>query len=574
MSQKEKIQIKKKWIFNEDNNSPQKWPGIRPEIAKLLQNRGIKSETEAKNFLIPEYESLADPFYLPDVKTAVQIIKKAVIEKEKIVVYGDYDVDGVAATALFCDFLGILGANFDWYIPSRQEEGYGLNSDAIKSISEGGAKLIITVDCGTTSFEQVELAKELGLKVVVTDHHAARNEQGKDILPPADAVVNPKRAESKLHEELAGVGVVFYLIRALQPEFVDSLPKGAEKWFLDLVALGTICDVVPLTGDNRILAYFGLKVLAKTKRIGLRELAGVANFDLGVVSSYHVGFLIGPRLNAAGRLESASAASKLLMTKDEKEAKELAVTLNELNLERQEITERITKEAKDIIDGLDDNRNIYLLKNENWPAGVVGIVASRLVESYGKPVLVMEESAEGLKGSARSVKGFSIVDALSKSSEFLEQYGGHAYAAGFKLKSEHFVLLENKLIEIAGKELKEDDLIPILKIDGKLNPNHIDKELIAQLDQLAPFGQGNPKPIFDLEKVNVCDMRLVGAQKNHLKIVVEKDGSTISGMIFNIDRELSFTVGDKIDLACYLEENTFRGNVSIEFIGADYFLNK
>jgi single-stranded-DNA-specific exonuclease len=423
MSKTKNFQIQKKWIFL-DNEEP-KFQSIKinPEIVSILSNRGINTEIEALSFLNPDYSKLGDPFNIKDMDKAVETISLAVQEKKKITIYGDYDVDGITSTAVLVRFFNEIGVEVDFYIPSRQIEGYGLNREALDEIKKRGTELLITVDCGSTAIEEVDYANKIGLRVVITDHHSLRSENGEELIPKAEAVVNPRRKESLFNQELAGVGVAFYLVRALQAKLPEKLAEGMEKWFLDLVAMGTICDVVPLVGDNRILTHFGLQVIRKTKLIGICALANISGIVLKDISSFKVGFSLGPRLNAAGRIDHANKALELLITKDEQKATQIAKELNDLNIERQELTERIVNEAREAIKSKDGKQKIYLLANKDWPAGVVGIVASRLVEEFARPVLVMEDLGEELKGSARSISGFNIIEALSGCSEYLTHFG-------------------------------------------------------------------------------------------------------------------------------------------------------
>lgn len=548
--------VEKKWIFR-DKGPSYSIEGIRPEITGILSSRGI-GEKEASDFLYPDYLKLTDPYKLSGMKEAVATIKGAVRDGEKIVIYGDYDVDGVSATALLVKFFTLIGADVSYYIPSREDEGYGLNKKAVEKIAHDGAKLIITVDCGTNAEDEINLAHNLGVKVVVTDHH-----QKKPTKVQPEALVNPS-GEKGAHRDLAGAGVAFYLVRALQPHYPEQLPEGREKWLLDLVALGTICDVVSLTGDNRILANFGLKVMAKSRNQGIRALASQSGFSLDGVDGYKVGFLLGPRLNAAGRIKSAQNSLSLLLTENPDEATVLAHELSELNAERQKLTEKIIEEAKGVIAGLDGDRKIFLVKDKNWPAGVVGIAASRLVEEYGRPVLIMQEKGEELKGSARSIKGFDIIKALNECRECFTQFGGHSQAAGFSLAKDRFIVLDQKLISIAGKKIKEEDLTPEIVIDYQLEAESVSRELVDQLALLEPFGTDNYKPVFSLSGAEVSKYQLVGNPKVHLKVTLEKDGQTFGAIAFNYGQSVDFSPNEKIDVAFTLEMNEWQGQKTVD----------
>jgi single-stranded-DNA-specific exonuclease len=454
------------------------------DFVRLLASRGITSEEQAKRFVFPDYTELLEPNDLPDMQKAVRVILAALENNEKIAIYGDYDVDGVTATAILCSYFHKIGIDVVSYIPSRFEEGYGLNKEAIKSLAKTGIKLLITVDCGSTSVNEIKFATKLGLSVVITDHHTIDSKFSDSQSLSAAAFVNPKRLtkDNPLYD-LAGVGVAFYLIRALQSQIKDGLPEGQEKWFLDLVALGTICDVVPMIGQNRLLAKYGLKVISTGRRLGLRVLADIAKVNLDFVDSYKIGFYLGPRLNAAGRIEHAKMALDLLLTDDLAVATKIATKLEQLNMERQELTERIVEEARQIVGKSNIKQKIFLLSGRDWPSGVVGIVASRLAEEYRKPMLVMEDLGEELKGSARSIENFNIIDALSDCGELLTRYGGHAFAAGFSLKKDKFILLSEKLIKITNNKISEEDMIPVIQIDMEI----MNKNIVQNLFRIYPY---------------------------------------------------------------------------------------
>ncbi|MFA5197537.1 MAG: single-stranded-DNA-specific exonuclease RecJ [Patescibacteria group bacterium] len=571
------FQIQKKWKFL-DNKSPVfSSAKINPDIIKLLSNRGITSEPEALDFLEPSYEKLADPCLLPDMVQAVKKIEKAVLGKKKIAIYGDYDVDGITATALLMKFFTMIDANVISYIPSRSDEGYGLNIEAINELKKDKVELIITVDCGSSAIDEVNHAKACSMDIIITDHHSIKTSQGKDIVPDA-LVINPKRGESdKPYYHLCGVGVAYYLVRALTSSFPEKVSSGQEKWWLDLVALGTICDVVPLTKDNRILARFGLKVLGKSRNLGIIALAQASEMALESIDSYKVGFVIGPRLNAAGRLENASYSLKLLITEDPNQAVKLANDLNDLNMKRQEITEMIVTEARQIIANKkydDKKRKIILLSDKKWPAGVVGIAASRLVQEYSRPVLIMEEDGEELKGSARSINGFNIVEALSKCSEYLIQFGGHAQAAGLRMKKEHYLLLDEKLLSISGQKIKDLDLIPEVVIDNKMLFKNIDQKLVDSLLDLEPFGTDNFRPVFASTQVKVKQLSLVGKNKEHLKLLLGNNNDQLGAIAFQYGQKCDIKTGEEIDIAYTIEINEWKNQKKINLHIIDIKLNK
>jgi single-stranded-DNA-specific exonuclease len=366
-------------------------------------------------------------------------------------------------------------------------------------------------------------------------------------------------------------------VRALTSSFPEKVSSGQEKWWLDLVALGTICDVVPLTKDNRILARFGLKVLGKSRNLGIIALAQASEMALESIDSYKVGFVIGPRLNAAGRLENASYSLKLLITEDPNQAVKLANDLNDLNMKRQEITEMIVTEARQIIANKkydDKKRKIILLSDKKWPAGVVGIAASRLVQEYSRPVLIMEEDGEELKGSARSINGFNIVEALSKCSEHLIQFGGHAQAAGLRMKKEHYLLLDEKLLSISGQKIKDLDLIPEVVIDNKMLFKNIDQKLVDSLLDLEPFGTDNFRPVFASTQVKVKQLSLVGKNKEHLKLLLGNNNDQLGAIAFQYGQKCDIKTGEEIDIAYTIEINEWKNQKKINLHIIDIKLNK
>jgi len=565
MARNRNYQIDKRWVVKESGKTFVS-DKFTDDFVRLITTRGIHSEAEALKFISPRYEDLSDPLLIPDMDLAVEAITSAISKNEKIAIYGDYDVDGVTSTALLCSFFENIGVEVVPYIPSRSDEGYGLNVEAINSLAKQNIKLIITVDCGSTSVVEIAKANEFGIKVVVTDHHILRSEDSKVVLPEAAAVINPKRlgVESPLYE-LAGVAVAFYLVRALLPHYAKKCAPGQEKWLLDLVALGTICDVVPLTGENRILANWGLRVLAKSRRKGIIALAKIAEVNLDVVDSYKVGFLLGPRLNAAGRIEHALSALNLLLTDSHEEAEKLASDLDELNKQRQELTERIVTEAKEYIDKDGASQKIYLLSDKDWPAGVVGIVASRLADEYGRPMLVMEDLGTELKGSARSIKNFNIVDALAECGELLSHFGGHAYAAGFRLEKDKFILLNDKLIQISNDKISSADLEPEVSIDMEILNKNIIQKFLDELTLLEPYGRDNNKPLFLIKGAKIADARLVGTPAIHLKLVIEQDGQTLAGIAFGYGETLDMAPGDVFDLVVTLDTNEWNNRKTPEF---------
>ena len=408
---------------------------------KILAARGLDDVSKAA-FLLPDYSKSHDPFLLPDMDKAVKRLVKAHKKQEKITIYGDYDIDGLTATTLLLDALASFGfKNVDVFIPNRFVEGYGMTIDAVERIASGGAQLIVTVDCGSLSHAEIIRSNELGVDVIVTDHHNVADQQ-----PPAVAVINPKRVDSRYpFSDLAGVGVAFKLVQAMQTK-MDGLPIGQEKWLLDLVALGTVCDIVTLVDENRINVYFGLKVLAQAKRPGLKALMAVALIDPKTVNARSLGFGLGPRMNAAGRLETAQHALDMLITTDSMAALEKAQYLNDLNLARRFDQAKIVKQA--IIQAEDyKDDSVLVVSGVDWSHGIVGIVASKLLEKYKKPVFVMQEMGDETKGSARSFGDFSVADAIKANDGIVTKGGGHKLAAGVTLPTKNIADFRKKVNE-------------------------------------------------------------------------------------------------------------------------------
>jgi len=519
-------------------------------------------------YLDPQYENLVSVDDFLGIKEAVNRIAEAKNKKEKILIYGDYDVDGVTATALILESLNRVGIQgIETYIPHREEEGYGLNKEALREIKKSGAKLVITVDCGITSANLID--SDPDLEFIVIDHH----EIDKKKLPKKSINIHPSLTRSKKEYFLSGCGTAFFLARGLQKKFQDIYSDGQEKWLLDLVALATICDIVPLMGDNRILATWGLAVINKTKREGLLALARVASLEIDKIGAYEVGFILGPRLNAAGRIDHAKLALEILTTRDKIRAYEVAKNLNQLNLERQEMCERILAEAREEVKKTGQQKHkVFLLSNKNWPRGVVGIIASRISEEHNKPVIVFEDDGDYHHGSARSIDGFDIVEALGGCADCLEKFGGHSKAAGLTVSRDKFVLFSDKLVEIADKKIKKSDLVKKIEIDTEIKISEINNEALDLISKMNPVGYGNSRPIFMVRGVAVTLVTRVGKNKEHLKFRIQapetNNQGAISGIVFNEDREL--VEGQEYDMVGTLKYNIWNGRKSIDFGVIDF----
>lgn len=536
-------------------------------ITRILKKRGLSSSQARDEFLNPDYTTLPDPFLLPDMEAAVGRLKKALKQKQKIVIYGDYDVDGLSATSLLSDALGKFGFSVEAFIPDRYKDGYGLNQTALRRLVDDGAQLILTVDTGSTAVEEIKQLGSLGVDVIVTDHH-----EPPAVLPPAIAVINPKRADSRYpNRELAGTGVAFKLVCALQSE-LDGLNNGQEKWLLDLVALGTVCDVVPLRGENRILAAYGLRVLAQSRRPGIKALAEVSGTDLRAASAYHLGFVFGPRLNAAGRLEHANLSLKLLTSRNLDEARPLALELDRLNSKRQ-IEQRAIEEQAEVMISAKKSQQVLVLAHEAWSQGIVGIVAARLLERYQKPVFLMQLIEGEAKGSARSFGDFDLSQALNEVRGLLLSGGGHKAAAGYKLKYTDIDKFEKKLNDYyASLKLENQSRYlaasPDLSLEGL---SDMTVELADALKQLEPFGAGNREPVFELKNLKISRFKRVGQEKQHLKVTLMDNGqNSIEAIAFNCD--LDVKTGQSADVLAKLRRSDFRGWATPELHIADWRL--
>lgn len=501
--------------------------------ARVLEARGYDANG-ANDFLFPNYEKIiGDPFELVGMKKAVARINQAIKKSEKIVVYGDYDIDGLSASTLLFDALSKMGNTPELYIPDRFEEGYGLNSAAIEKLKKNGAQLVISVDCGVTAHEQAGLAKKIGLDLIITDHHEPNGGAPKGAI----ATINPKLQKDSAFKDLAGVGVAFYLALAIQTK-TGLLKKGQEKWLLDMVALGTVCDVVPMTGLNRGLTKFGLLVLQKSKRPGILALMQAASVDQATITESDLGFKIGPRLNAAGRLAHAKKALDLLTATDSDKAQDIAYELNELNHARQQATKQIFEEADHQAKQF-GNDPVLVLHSPDWSHGVVGIVASRIAEKWHKPVILMQELKDYAKGSARSFGTFNIVEAISSCAQILDSYGGHAFAAGLKIKTELIKELRYRLNEYALANMAAENNLKVLEINLNVPAELSSLELYDGLNQLSPYGNSNPRPIC-VSQFKLVEVRTVGSDGAHLKLVLsDSHGSRHDAIGFGMGQKFA-----------------------------------
>jgi len=527
----------------------------------LLASRGLVGEARDV-FLSPDYNARHDPFLLPDMQKAVDRLVVARERQDHIMIYGDYDIDGLTATTVLLDAFSSFGFRYvDAFIPNRFVEGYGLTVDAVEKIAKTGAKLIVTVDCGSLSEKEIIRANELGMEVIVTDHHNVA-----PVQPPAVAVINPKRPD---HDypfiDLAGVGVAFKLVQALQTR-LDGLPIGQEKWLLDLVALGTVCDVVTLVDENRANVYWGLKVLSKTRRPGLKALMAVAGVEPAKVNARSLGFGLGPRMNAAGRLETAQHSLDMLRAEDPMLALEKAQQLDVLNTSRRSDQDKIFKAAILQAEMYKDDP-VIVVSHPDWNHGIIGIVAAKLLEKYKKPTYVLQEMGEESKGSARSYGDFSAADAIRASDDIITKGGGHKLAAGvtlptnriadFRARVNEFYRTQNLFNQEALLLPKEDVTVERLQ--------EIDEALLAQVEQLEPFGNGNPEPVVKAAKLLVMGLRRMGADAQHVKLELRDESyATMQFLAFNAPSHFFVEPGERVAVWFQPGVNEWQGRRSIE----------
>ena len=521
-------------------------------LATILVNRNIITKKDIELFLNPTRQDFYDPFLIKDMDIAIKRIIKAIENKEKVTIYGDYDVDGITSITVLKSFLKDVGLEAKHYIPNRLNEGYGLNKPAIEKIAQEGCDLMITVDCGISGNEEIEYANSLGIETIITDHHEPGNE-----LPKALAVIDNKRKDSEYpFRELAGVGVVFKVIQALGK--TSGLKEESYLKYLDIVCVGTISDIVPLVDENRVITKLGLMLVKQTKNIGLKSIinsSGYKNIDSTTIS-----FGVAPRINACGRMGKAEEALDLFLSTDINEVNDLTNKLNAHNKERQETEKAIFENAIEKIESekLNENRAI-IVGGENWHHGVIGIVSSKITDMYFKPSILLSFEEDGIgKGSGRSIPGFDLHEALMKCLDSIEKFGGHSMAIGITIKKENL----EKFIEEFEKVAEEkhiEEIIPIINIDAKINLSDINKEMVESLSKLEPFGEANKTPIFAFKNLKIDSIRALSEGK-HLKLTLKDNNTIIDAIGFNIGKLAEeYRIGDKVDIAGILEINTFNG---------------
>ena len=537
---------------------------VNPILTSLLVQRNIDTFKKAKEFFRPSLEDLHDPFLLKDMDRAVSRIEKAIIDNEDILIYGDYDVDGTTSVSLVSSYLKTITNHIATYIPDRYDEGYGISYQGIDFASDNNFSLIIALDCGIKAIEKVSYASQKNVDFIICDHHKPGDE-----IPKAFAVLNPKRVDCTYpYKELCGCGVGFKLVHALASRRGQTIEDIQQ--YLDLVATAIAADIVPITGENRILTYYGLEVINSNPRNGIKAIIHQINKKKLTITD--VVFIIAPRINAAGRIKHGNYAVELLTEMDFEVALDFAASIEKFNLERKELDKKITYEALQQIESANEKEKFStVVYSENWHKGVIGIVASRLIESFYRPTLVFTKSGNKLAASARSVKGFDVYEALNECSEYLEQFGGHKYAAGLTLDPKNYSAFKNKFEEVVKASIDKNLLIPEITIDLELELSEITPKFFRILQQMGPFGPQNMKPVFKTTSVRDNGYgKTVGADKSHLKlnIIDGADKKTYNAIGFGLGNKIKSIKGD-FDIAYSLDENEWKGDTSIQLILKD-----
>lgn len=513
--------MKEKWVAinrKQEFEKLSKETNLHPLMVRLLANRDIKTGKEVSLFLNGTINDLHDGSLMKDMKKGVSIIKNAILDKKKIVIYGDYDCDGVCSTTILYKVLQALGANFKYHIPNREDEGYGMNSNRIRKLKEEGVEVILTCDNGISAMEEVRLAKELGMTVVITDHHdipyIEEGGERKNVIPKGDAVINPKQDDSYPFKELCGAGIALkfseQLVKAMERNFDDF------KYLYQFAAMATVCDVVELLDENRIIVKEGLKIINNNPNKGLNELIKVSKLEDKTIGEYHFGFVLGPCVNATGRLETADLSVELLITEDDDRAKELAQKLHELNVKRQDMTE---ESVERVLEKIKNEKNkddkVIFVYDEEIHESIAGIVAGRVREYYNLPTIIMTKGKDIPKGSGRSIEGYNMFEELNKCKEYIDKFGGHPMAAGLSVKKENLPLLKKALLSKC--ELTDEDIIPVIKIDSPISIEKIDESLVCDIESLRPFGKGNNGPLLGAKNLEVTRVFFMGKEGRFMK---------------------------------------------------------
>ena len=560
----------KSWVIKEQGNageidSLQRSLGVSRPVSCLLAQRGIKTFEEAKAFFRPDLNNLHDPFLMKDMDKAVERIQRAVKSNEALLIYGDYDVDGTTSVAMVYSYLKKYFKNIDYYIPNRYHEGYGISYQGIDYAASNGYKLVIALDCGIKAVEKIKYARGQGVEFIVCDHHNPDK-----TIPQAEAVLDPKRTDcSYPYKELSGCGVGFKLLQAFHTR--QGLPFSDLFVYLDMLAVSIASDIVPITGENRILAYYGLKQINENPSTGIRTIINLSGLDGKKISIEDIVFKIGPRINAAGRMESGKKSVDLLISEDQNEAMLIGTKINDFNSSRRNVDALITQEALSVIqaDPKMKNRKSTVLFNPAWHKGVIGIVASRLMDYYYRPTVILTQSNGMAAGSARSVSGFDLYQAIEGCSDLLENFGGHKYAAGLTLKVQNVGLFQEKFEKIVSEMIHPEQLVPVVEIDTEISLKEIDNKFCRILQQFQPFGPENMTPVFLTENVSDNgDSKLVGANGDHLKLFLVQEVDP-----YKVYPAIAFqqghnwpviSQGHAFDICYSIEENEFRGETNLQ----------
>ncbi|MCI6190422.1 MAG: single-stranded-DNA-specific exonuclease RecJ [Clostridium sp.] len=580
--------MKEKWVAinrKQEFEKLSKETNLHPLMVRLLANRDIKTEKEASLFLNGTINDLHDGSLMKDMKKGVSIIKNAILDKKKIVIYGDYDCDGVCSTTILYKVLQALGANFKYHIPNREDEGYGMNSSRIRKLKEEGVEVILTCDNGISAMEEVRLAKELGMTVVITDHHdipyVEEDGERKNVIPEGDAVINPKQDDSYPFKELCGAGIALkfseQLVKAMGRSFDDF------KYLYQFAAMATVCDVVELLDENRIIVKEGLKIINNNPNKGLNELIKVSKLEGKTIGEYHFGFVLGPCINATGRLDTADLSVELLITEDDDRAKDLAQKLHELNAKRQDMTE---ESVERVLEKIKKEKNkddkVIFVYDEEIHESIAGIVAGRVREYYNLPTIIMTKGKDMPKGSGRSIEGYNMFEELNKCKEYIDKFGGHPMAAGLSVKKENLPLLKKALLSKC--ELTDEDIIPVIKIDSPISIEKIDESLVCDIESLRPFGKGNNSPLLGAKNLEVTRVFFMGKEGKFMKFRFKNSltGEYIDGINFDkyehfkeefIDKygenrflklEVDGYAGFNMDIIYYPSINEFNGKRTIQ----------
>ena len=552
--------MNKKWEYYEKDDEAvkkvQEEFGLSRLLATIIVNKGLKTKQEIEVFLNPTRNDFHDPYLMPDMKVAVDRIVKAIENKEKVIIYGDYDVDGITSITVLKQFLADRGLEVDSYIPNRLDEGYGLNKAAIDKIVSENYNLMITVDCGISGNDEIDYANSLGLETIVTDHH-----EPTEVLPNALAVVDAKRKDNKYpFNQLAGVGVVFKVIQAISQ--VYGLEEKEYLKYLDIVCVGTISDIVPLVDENRVITKLGLKLVEVTKNVGLKALLTAIGYKK--IDSSAISFGVAPRINACGRMGHEQDALQLFLTKNIVEATDISKNLNEYNKDRQDIEKKIFEQVLNKIENEEKDKPCIVLADENWHHGVIGIVSSKVTEMYYKPsILICFEDGEG-KGSGRSIPGFDLHEALSKCDTYIDKFGGHSMAIGISVKKENFEGFKADF-ESYVKKANISELIPVIKVDEQVDSRDMSINVVNELSMLEPFGEANKMPVFMYKNLKINSIRALSEGK-HLKLTLKDEGMIFDAIGFNMGYLVNdYLLGDKVDILGNLEINSFNGRESVQF---------